>query len=70
MPVWIPITFAAAFAQNLRSLLQKKLRDSLSVWGATAARFVFAAPLAVIVALAAWGAGALRCRVQGQPSLV
>lgn len=57
MPVWIPITFAAAFAQNLRSLLQKKLRDSLSVWGATAARFVFAAPLAVIVALAAWGAG-------------
>ena len=57
MPVWIPITFAAAFAQNLRSLLQKKLRESLSVWGATAARFVFAAPLAVIVALAAWGAG-------------
>lgn len=57
MPVWIPITFAAAFAQNLRSLLQKKLRDSLSVWGATAARFVFAAPLAVIVAVAAWCAG-------------
>lgn len=55
MPVWIPITFAAAFAQNLRSLLQKKLRSELSVWGATSARFIYAAPLAAIVAAVLWG---------------
>lgn len=56
MPVWIPVTFAAAFAQNLRSLLQKKLRSELSVWGATSARFLYAAPLAALVAAALWTA--------------
>ncbi|WP_084398811.1 DMT family transporter [Henriciella aquimarina] len=56
MPVWIPITFAAAFLQNLRSLLQKKLRAELSVWGATSARFIFAAPFAVLAALIVWQA--------------
>ncbi|MEM5515556.1 DMT family transporter [Henriciella sp. AS95] len=56
MALWIPITFAAAFLQNVRSLLQKKLRDRLSVWGSTAARFIFAAPLAVLVALVLWSA--------------
>ena len=55
MVLWIPITFAAAFAQNLRSLLQKKLRSELSVWGATSARFIYAAPLAAIVAAVLWG---------------
>lgn len=52
MPVWIPITIAAAFMQNVRSLLQKKLRDRLSVWGSTSARFIFAAPLAMLLAAA------------------
>ncbi|MGM0583041.1 MAG: DMT family transporter [Pseudomonadota bacterium] len=47
MELWIPLAIAAAFFQNLRSALQKRLRDRLSVWGATAARFVFAAPLAL-----------------------
>jgi drug/metabolite transporter (DMT)-like permease len=47
MEIWIPITIAAAFLQNLRSALQKKLRATLSTWGATAARFVYAAPLAL-----------------------
>lgn len=37
----------AAFSQNLRSALQKNLKGVLSTWGATGARFVFAAPLAV-----------------------
>lgn len=55
MPIWIPVTFAAAFAQNLRSLLQKKLRSELSVWGATSARFLYAAPLAALVAAVLWG---------------
>lgn len=51
MDLWIPITIAAAFSQNLRSALQKRLKDSLSTWGATAARFVFAAPLASLLAV-------------------
>lgn len=51
MDLWIPITIAAAFSQNLRSALQKKLKDELSTWGATGARFIFAAPLAVLLAL-------------------
>ena len=49
MELWIPITIAAAFLQNLRSALQKRLKATLSTWGATAARFVFAAPLAFLV---------------------
>lgn len=51
MEFWIPITIAAAFSQNLRSALQKKLKVVLSTWGATGARFVFAAPLAVLLAV-------------------
>ena len=49
MPLWIPVTIAAAFCQNLRNALQKSLRSRLSIWGATASRFVYAAPLAVLV---------------------
>lgn len=56
MPLWIPITFAAAFMQNLRSLLQKQLRAQLSVWGATSARFILAAPFAVLAAAVLWQA--------------
>ena len=51
MELWIPITIAAAFSQNLRSALQKKLKAVLSTWGATAARFVFAAPFALMLAV-------------------
>lgn len=48
MALWIPITIAAAFFQNLRFMLQKHLRStSLSTAGATFSRFVFAAPLAI-----------------------
>lgn len=49
MELWVIIAIAAAFLQNLRSVIQKSLKNQLSNWGATAARFVFAAPLAVIV---------------------
>lgn len=48
MELWIPVTLAAAFSQNLRNALQKTLKGRLSTWGATASRFVFAAPLAVL----------------------
>lgn len=58
MELWIPITIAAAFAQNLRFMLQKHLKDTrLSTGGATFARFVFAAPLALLLAWALIGSG-------------
>lgn len=50
MALWIPITIAAAFAQNLRFMLQKHLKATkLTTGGATFARFLFAAPLAVLL---------------------
>ena len=48
MPLWIPITIAAAFLQNLRSVLQKAIQGRLSTAGAAYARFIYALPLAVI----------------------
>ena len=56
MELWIPVTLAAAFSQNLRNALQKTLKGRLSTWGATASRFVFAAPLAVLFFLVLSGA--------------
>ncbi|MFK5997303.1 MAG: DMT family transporter [Rhodobacterales bacterium] len=50
MALWIPITIAASFAQNLRFMLQKHLKTTkLSTGGATFARFLFAAPIAVLM---------------------
>ena len=49
MELWIPITIAAAFVQNLRFMLQKHLKGRLSTLGATFARFIFAAPLAAVL---------------------
>ncbi len=46
--LWIPLTLAAAFLQNLRSLLQKRLTGALSVNGASYVRFCFALPFALI----------------------
>ena len=49
MQAWIPITIAAAFSQNLRFMLQKRLKDTkLSTAGATFARFAFSAPLVAL----------------------
>jgi drug/metabolite transporter (DMT)-like permease len=42
--LWIPITIAAAFVQNIRSVLQKRLTGRLSVNGASYARFCYALP--------------------------
>jgi len=47
MELWIPITIAAAFLQNVRSALQKYLKGRLSTSGATFVRFGFGFPLAV-----------------------
>lgn len=47
MELWIPITIAAAFFQNIRSALQKVLKETLSDTGATFVRFGFGFPLAM-----------------------
>ena len=49
--LWVPITIAAAFLQNLRSALQKHLKGRLSTAGATFARFGFGFPVAAIYVL-------------------
>ncbi|MDX9860982.1 MAG: EamA family transporter [Rhodospirillales bacterium] len=46
--LWIPVTVAAAFCQNLRSALQKHLKARLSDAGATYVRFLYAFPLAAL----------------------
>jgi drug/metabolite transporter (DMT)-like permease len=48
MELWIPITIAAAFGQNLRSALQKSLKGRLSTGGAAYSRFCYAVPFALI----------------------
>lgn len=41
---WIPLTIAAAFLQNLRSMLQKRATEALSTNGASYIRFCYALP--------------------------
>jgi drug/metabolite transporter (DMT)-like permease len=71
MELWIPITIAAAFSQNLRFMLQKHLKATgLSTGGATFARFLFAAPLAagllaVLMWVNCWDAPAINARFVG-----
>ena len=48
MELWIPLTIAAAFFQNIRSALQKHLKGKLSTLGAAYVRFVYAFPIALI----------------------
>jgi hypothetical protein len=49
MPLWVAISLVAAFLQNLRTALQKTLTPRVGVLGATYARFLFAAPWAVLL---------------------
>ncbi len=44
MEIWIPFTIAAAFLQNLRSMLQKRATGNLSTNGASYTRFLYALP--------------------------
>lgn len=46
--LWIPFTIFAAFMQNLRSALQKHLKDRLSTGGAAYVRFFYAWPFALV----------------------
>lgn len=48
MEFWVPITFAAAFMQNIRSATQKHLKDIVGTTGATFVRFGFGLPFALL----------------------
>ena len=55
--LWIPITVAAAFLQNLRSALQKHVKADLGTTGATFVRFGYGFPAALlyVAGLNLWG---------------
>ena len=57
MELWIPITLAAAFLQNIRSSLQKHLKGRFGTIGATFVRFGFGLPAAAafVIALHTFG---------------
>jgi len=48
MELWIAITIAAAFFQNIRSAVQKYLKGSMGTTGATFVRFGFGIPFALV----------------------
>ena len=45
--LWIPLTLAAAFFQNLRSAAQRHLKSQLTDLTAASVRFLFALPFAL-----------------------
>ena len=47
MELWIPITIAAAFLQNIRSAMQKHLKGVMGTTGATFVRFGYGVPFAL-----------------------
>jgi drug/metabolite transporter (DMT)-like permease len=56
VPLWIPITIAAALCQNIRTTMQQKIRGILSVDGANFVRYLYGAPLALsALAFLVWG---------------
>ncbi len=58
MELWIAITIAAAFLQNVRSAMQKHLKGVMGTTGATFVRFGFGVPLAILFVLGLhFGAG-------------
>src|SRR5690606_20562324 len=58
MELWIPITIAAAFLQNLRSVVQKHLKSVMGTTGATFVRFGFGFPFALLfIGILHFGAG-------------
>ena len=51
METWLLLTFLGAFLQNIRSFLQRRITDNLSINGSSFVRFLFAIPLAFVVVL-------------------
>lgn len=60
MELWIPITIAAAFLQNLRSAAQKHLKTVMGTTGATFVRFGFGFPFALLFVLILATLGGMR----------
>lgn len=56
MEIWVLITIAAAFTQNIRSSLQKHLRGQMGTAGATFVRFGFGVPFALLFLAISLGA--------------
>lgn len=48
MPLWIAFTLVAAFAQNVRSALQRSLAGDLTATGASYVRFLYGLPFACL----------------------
>jgi drug/metabolite transporter (DMT)-like permease len=48
MELWIPLTIAAAFLQNIRSAMQKHLKGKLSTLGAAYVRFLYGLPVVLV----------------------
>ncbi len=46
MELWIPITLTAAFAQTIRTAIQRHMKGPLGDYGASAIRFIYAIPFA------------------------
>lgn len=46
MELWIPITLTAAFAQTIRTAIQRQMKGPLGDYGASAIRFIYAVPFA------------------------
>ncbi len=64
MEIWVLVSLAAAAVQTVRFLIQKRLRGAgLSVGGASFSRFLFGAPLALMLAAAVSATG------QGVPGM-
>jgi drug/metabolite transporter (DMT)-like permease len=59
MPVWIPVTIAAALFQCWRTAMQQKLRHLLSVNGAGFVRYLYGAPTAFVLLVIAMEATGL-----------
>ena len=51
METWLLLTFLGAFLQNIRSFMQRRITDNLSINGSSFVRFLFAIPLAFVVVL-------------------
>ena len=51
METWLLLTFLGAFLQNIRSFLQRRITDNLSINGSSFVRFLFAIPLAILLVL-------------------
>src|SRR6218665_1605121 len=58
MEIWVIITIAAAFLQNVRSAMQKHLKGAMGTTGATFVRFGFGVPFALLyLGILVWAIG-------------